>query len=111
MRYLFLVLIFSCFMGCASDVANRLYSSHPAKPVSQVTILKSAPTRAYEVIADFQSRGEDAESIRKKAAKIGADAVIVTYLGGYYDLGTEWAGKDPHSNTYSRIVGTAIIYK
>ena len=38
------------------------------------------------VIADFQSRGENAKAMQKKAAKIGADAVIVVYLGGYYNL-------------------------
>ncbi len=99
--------------GCASDVANRYYADrqYPPKSPEQVEILYRKPTRAYEVIADFQSRGESPESVRNKAAKLGADAVIIATLGGEYRLSDEWAGKDSRANTYSRIVGTAIIYK
>lgn len=99
--------------SCATDVANRYYASQkfPPKEPSQVAILRSAPNRPYEVIADFQSRGESEKSVRKKAAKIGADAVIISTLGGYYQLSTQWAGDDSQSNTYTRICGTAIIYK
>jgi hypothetical protein len=63
------------------------------------------------VIADFQARGETADGMRRRAAKIGADAVIITHLGGYYDTGNEWAGKDTKGGSYSRIVGTAIVFK
>ena len=59
--------------------------------------------------ADFQSRGERPEAVRKKAADIGADAVIIAILGGYY--AGEWAGSDKQANTYTRITGTAIKYK
>jgi hypothetical protein len=99
--------------SCATDVANRYYASQtfPPKDPTQVAILRSAPNRPYEVIADFQSRGESEKSVRKKAAKIGADAVIISTLGGYYQLSTQWASDDAHSNTYTRICGTAIIYK
>lgn len=102
-----------CVAGCATDVANRYYSSvkYPAKDPSEVQILRAAPTRAYEVIADFQSRGESPKSVAKKAAKIGADAVIIATLGGYYEVGTQWASQDNQANTYTRIVGTAIRYK
>ena len=44
------------------------------------------------MIADFQSRGESPEAVRKKAADIGADAVIISILGGYYSRSEEWAG-------------------
>ncbi len=103
--------LFLC--SCATDVANRYYANQkfPPKEPSQVAILRTAPNRPYEVIADFQSRGESEKSVRKKAAKIGADAVIISTLGGYYQLSTQWAGDDSHSNTYTRICGTAIIYK
>lgn len=73
-------------------------------------MLSANPTRPFEVIADFQSRGGRPESVRDKAAKIGADAVIIATLGGAYSLGEEWAGRDSQKNTYSRIVGTAIVY-
>jgi hypothetical protein len=99
--------------GCATDVANRYYSNaqYPSRPAEEVVILTNEPNRPYEVIADFQSRGDTAQSLRKKAAQIGADAIIVTYLGGLYDMGEQWAGHDSESHTYSRIVGTAIKYK
>lgn len=60
----------------------------------------------------FQSRGETAEDMRAKAAKVGADAVIVVYLGGIY-TGEEWASQDRRRNStiYTDFVGTAIKFK
>jgi hypothetical protein len=99
--------------GCASDVANRYYVSEkfPEREVKDVELLRARPTREYVVIADFQSRGESPESIRKKAAKVGADAVIISLLGGQYSLSEQWAGDGRRSDTYTRITGTAIRYK
>jgi hypothetical protein len=99
--------------GCATDVANRYYADvhYPARPVDEVELLKTAPSRPYTVLADFQARGETEQVMRRDAAKIGADAVIVTRLGGYYYTGDQWAGHDSGHDTYSRIVGTAIKYK
>ena len=99
--------------GCATDVANRYYGTqqYPPKNPKEVELLRQRPTREFIVIADFQSRGEGPEAMRKRAAKIGADAVIVAILGGYYDLGEQWAGNDKFSGTYTRITGTAIKYK
>ncbi|MGB9153121.1 MAG: hypothetical protein WCD70_08555 [Alphaproteobacteria bacterium] len=115
MRPSFLALVWICLLlvGCASDVANRYYgaATYPEKPQSEVEILRARPARDFIVIADFQSRGETPEDLQEKAAKIGADAVIVTLLGGQYDRGDQWAGQDSMSNSYSRIVGTAIKYK
>lgn len=110
---LFCLLIAISLAGCATDVANRYYASekYAPKQVAQVELLRGRPTKPFIVIADFQSRGESAQSMRKRAAKIGADAIIVTNLGGYASLSTEWAGEDPYSNTYSRLIGTAIKYK
>lgn len=99
--------------ACTSDQANRYYSSvkYPAKSIEAVEILRAPPSRPYDVIADFQSRGESPHDMRRKAAAIGADAVIVAMLGGYRARSDEWAGEDSESHTYSRIVGTAIRYK
>jgi len=97
--------------ACASDVANRYYGTvkYPSKKPADVELLRTVPARDYVVLADFQSRGETPEDLRKKAADIGADAVIVSILGGLYSPGEEWAGSE--GTTYSRIVGTAIRYK
>jgi hypothetical protein len=99
--------------ACATDVANRYYASttYPPSQPEQVEVLRQAPSRPYEVIADFQSRGDSVKAVRNKAAKIGADAVIISTLGGYYERAEEWASSDAQSNTYSRICGTAIRYK
>jgi len=99
--------------GCASDVANRYYApaQYPPKQQSEVQILNSRPARTFVVIADFQSRGESPEAMQAKAAAIGADAVIVTPLGGAYYRGDEWASGDSMANSYSHIVGTAIKYQ
>lgn len=100
-------------LGCATDVANRYYGSekYPEKDPKSVDILWERPSREFTVIADFQSRGESPEAVRKKAAKIGADAVIISILGGLYNTNEQWAGTDKQSHTYTRITGTAIIYK
>ena len=114
MRSLLLLLVAGCLAGCASDVANRYYASekYPAKPVDQVEVLQQEPSRPYDVIADFQSRGEDAQDMRRKAARIGADAVIVTRLGGVYGNGEQWSEERQFTRkSYSRITGTAIRYR
>jgi len=99
--------------GCAEDVANRYYgSAHcPPKKASEVELLSAAPSKAYEVIADIQSRNESPESLREKVAKIGADGIIVTTLGGRYDPTEEWAEQKSSREMYTRIVGSAIKYK
>ena len=99
--------------GCVSDQAHRYYADtkYPAKPVDEVEVLREAPSRPYEVIADFQARGASLEYMRKKAAEIGADAVIVGTYGGYRSKSDAWASEDKYSDTYSRITGTAIRYK
>jgi len=98
--------------GCASDVANRYYANQrlPPRPVSEVQVLWQKPDRPFTVLADFQSRGESPDDMRKKGAEIGADAVIVSLLGGNYSLKEEWADKDRQSHTYSRIAATAIKF-
>ena len=98
--------------GCAQDVANRYYASqqYAAKNPKDVELLFLAPNRPFTVIADLQSRNESPQEMKKRAAKIGADAIIVSPLGGLYRLNEEWAGNDSMSRSYSRLVGSAIKY-
>lgn len=107
---LFLVALILC--SCAQDVANRYYSTqrYPERSPRSVELLFHAPSRPFTVIADLQSRGESPNGMRKRAAQIGADAVIVTPLGGFYKRADEWANADSMSNSYSRLVGSAIKY-
>ena len=109
----FLLILASFLCSCAQDVANRYYASerYAAKDPKEVELLTAAPSRPFTVIADFQSRGESANSMKKRAAKIGADAIIVTPLGGLYRTSEEWAGSDSMAHTYSRLVGSAIKFK
>lgn len=108
-----LVFISVSLCGCVSDVANRYYLTETFAPktTEQVELLTSKPIRPYIVIADFQSRGDSAEGLREKAAKIGADAIIVSNFGGSYALSEQWAGADRYADTGSRVSGTAIRYK
>src|ERR1700712_5769558 len=98
--------------GCASDVANRYYASErlAPRPITEVQVLWGKPTQPFSVLADFQSRGESPDDMRKKGADIGADAVIVSLLGGQYSKSEEGADKDRYSTTYSRITATAIRF-
>ena len=114
MKIIILTLLsLTLFVSCATDVANRYYASqtYPAKSVEEVEVHFKRPNKDFEVIAEFQSRGESTNSFRKKAANIGADAIIIQNLGGYASLSSNWAGDDPHSNSHSRRVGIAIKYK
>jgi hypothetical protein len=99
--------------GCVSDQAHRYYADtvYPEKPIEDVEVLYEAPSRPYRVIADFQARRAKPSYMRKKAAKIGADAVIVGMYGGYRSYRDQWANEDKHSRWYSRITGTAIRYE
>jgi hypothetical protein len=99
--------------GCATDVANRYYSAthYPSKDPAKVQVLRREPSRPYKVIADFQSRWDHPESLRVKAAKIGADAVIIVQPGGCYRTDQQWAGHDLYAGSSARICGTAIVYK
>lgn len=102
-----------CQLGCASDQAARYYSGSrfDARSPEDVQIIWSKPNRPFEVIADFQARNTNAKYMQKQAAKIGADAVIVSKLGGYRSSSDQWAGEDKLAKSFSRITGTAIRYK
>jgi len=101
------------FMSCATDVANRYYADdiYAPKNKEDVLILDSKPNRSFIVIADFQSRGESPGDLQDKAAKIGADAVIISHVGGYYSKSEEWASRDRYQGKYyDHILGTAIKF-
>lgn len=99
--------------SCVSDEAHRYYASdhYAPRPCTEVEVLRAAPTKEYVVIADFQARGANEKYMQKKAAEIGADAVIVGIFGGFRSKKDDWASEDRESNTYTRITGTAIRYK
>jgi hypothetical protein len=108
------VFIFMFFeTGCVSDEANRYYLKErlPPKSIKEVEVLYKEPERPYVVIADFQACNATIKHMRKRAAEIGADAVIVVPAGGWYSLDEIWAGKDEQSNSYTRLIGTAIKYR
>lgn len=73
----------------------------PARKPAEVKVIqtKDAPAvGSYEPIADLEANGTSESAMRKAAAKVGADAVIVRTVG----TGT---------HTQTRIFGTAIKYK
>jgi hypothetical protein len=114
-KWYFILVMFSCLFlsGCATDVAGRYYANekYPTKKTSEVEVLRAEPSRPYETIAEFQANNASFNYMRKRAAKIGADAVIVVPAGGWYSQNEVWAGNDSHSNSYTRLIGVAIRYK
>ena len=111
-----------CQVGCVSDEANRYYLKEklPPKNVKDVEVLREKPQKPFIVVADFQASNGSflffvfhvpPERMQKMAAEVGADAVIIVPTGGWYSQDEVWAGKDRHSNSYSRLLGTAIKYK
>lgn len=108
--------------SCTTDLSYRYYGANPValpKQPNEVEILYERPSKEYEAIADFQGRGASSlvDTFQEAAAKIGADAVIVTNTDEAYDQSTTWAGtgvgtaKKRESFLNKRIFGTAIIYK
>ena len=113
MKFIALIIYGLSLVGCATDIANRYYASEQYSPKNkaEVLILDSKPTRSFIVIADFQSRGETPSDLQAKAAKIGADAVIVSHVGGVYSRSEEWASKDRYQGEFhDHILGTAIKF-
>jgi len=89
------------------DVTERFAPRDP----QEVELLWDKPQEDYVVIGHFHSRGDSPKSIRKRAARIGADAVIVTPLAGE-SVKVDTPSRMPQlSRPYSRIVGEAIRYK
>ena len=114
MRILTVLFVGCLFLtGCVTGEANRMYSTVklPAKGIDEVEVLRISPTRPYTVIADLQASRATVKHLRKRAAEVGADAVIVTPTGGSYSYNEVWAGKDRYSNTATGFIGTAIQYK
>ena len=111
----FAILTVSVFVlvvvGCMSDEANRCYLKLPPKPVTEVQVLREAPQRPYEIVADFQANRASIKHMQKRAAEVGADAVIVVPVGGNYSRDEVWAGQDRYADSYTRMTGTAIRYK
>ena len=119
----FVFLLFQ--FGCVYDEANRCYLNEqlPPKKTTEVKILHEAPQQPYTVIADLQAGNTyfwflvtwvwatPPSYMQKRAAEVGADAVIVVSAGGDYSKNEVWAGKDRHADSQSRMLGTAIKYK
>ena len=108
-----IIALLLCEIGCISDEANRYYLKNklPSKRINEVEVLWEEPQQPYVVIADFQANNASIKHMRKRAAEVGADAVIVVPSGGWYSRDEIWADKDRHSNSYSRLIATAIKYK
>ena len=94
--------------GCMSDEACRYYLKEnlPPKDVTEVDVLYKAPITSYTVIADFQAYNASVKHMRKRAAEIGADAVIVVPAGGWYSEKEVWADKGRGARR--RMILTAI---
>lgn len=107
-----LALIVTATASCATDVANRYYADkrYPATTLESVEVLTAPPSRPYVVIADFQARNASVKSMRRQAAKIGADAIIVSGLGGYVSVHSEWADDRDYPRHAARVFATAIKY-
>ncbi len=108
------VLLFTVLLlSCASDEAARYYGDvrYPPRLPEEVEILYKTPTRSYTVLADIQAYNVSPAHMQRRAAEIGADAVIIVPSGGRYSESEVWAGQDRYQQTYSRLLATAIKYQ
>ncbi|MEI8195109.1 MAG: hypothetical protein WCI73_04290 [Phycisphaerae bacterium] len=107
--------VLACFLlaSCASDQAARYFADehYPARPDDQVQVLQAAPAQPYKLVAELQARNMWTSEIRHWAAQLGADAVIVTRLGGDRAKSDVWAAEDTAgTSAASRVTGIAIKY-
>ena len=103
----------SLLFGCSTlDVVIYDSTSRPSTAESEVEILLEKPDRPYQVIAriqfgpdafvnDYQSQTNE---VIKRAAELGADAVIVSY-------DSEVVGYDGATSESKVTIGQAIIYE
>lgn len=98
--------------GCQTDEAARYYGSqrYPARDALEVEVLDRKPERPFSVIADIQAYNVSPDHMRRRAAEIGGDAVILVRGGGAYDRNEVWASSDRYSQTYVRLLATVIKY-
>ncbi len=116
------VLLITLLSGCvATDVVRFDSTNRPPTVESKVEILTEKPVRPHKVIAriqigpdafvaDYQSQTEE---LIKRAAALGADAVIVSYstmLSGYVG-GTATTGVYGAAGGSKFTVGQAIVYE
>ena len=107
--FTFVFLIGTILSGCAQTSAVMFDDSVKYPPTHNVQIMTEVPTKPFKQIALLEARGpvntpitDLLESMRQKAASIGADAVIATqdastqqqqglmynpWLGGYQTIG------------------------
>jgi hypothetical protein len=116
------VLLVNLLGGCVSaDVVNFDSTARPAKTESQVEVLMKEPARPHRVIARIQI-GPDAfvsnyqgqtNELIKRAAALGADAVIVSYSSSV----SGFMGGAPATGGYGAVgeskftVGQVIVYE
>ena len=114
--FLSFFVLFIFITACAHDKAYRYYLTERFAPKdpSEVAVLYEKPDREFVIMADMQARGVGVDSMRLEAANLGADAVIIVFLGGFYAHSEEWADGDKDKktkNSYTRITATVIKYK
>lgn len=108
-RIIAVLLVALTISGCSSTRAIMLENGASYPPTKHVQILTKAPTRTFKQIAMLEAKGpvntpitDLLESLKQKAAAIGADAVIPTentstqtqpgfvyypWVGGYQTIG------------------------
>ena len=108
-----LFLVGSLSFGCSTtDVVIYDSSSRPSRAESEIEVLLEKPDRLYKVIAriqfgpaafvnDYQSQTNE---VTKRAAELGADAVIVSY-------DSEVVGYDGATSESKVTIGQAIVYE
>lgn len=75
-----MVLAGSILSGCVAPSYSRVYIKYPPTSPAAIEILRSKPAREFVLVADTQMHGPSKAQVRKWAASVGADAVIVTVI-------------------------------
>jgi hypothetical protein len=70
-------LIMFLLAGCASPQHIRVFKSYPATDRDSVIVLYDEPIRGYEVLAENEYYNTSEREVKKWAASLGADAVLV----------------------------------
>ena len=118
----FLPLVSTILVGCSStDIVTLDSTTRPPTAITEVEVLLEKPERPYKVIARIQfgpaaltnNYQSQTNQVIKRAAELGADAVIVSYssqVAGYTG-GNATTGVYGGTSERKFTVGHAIIYE
>lgn len=101
-------------VGCATTSTSRVFIDlQPRTDYENVEIIYKLPVKSFRVVAEFEQLNATENSLKRKAASYGADALYVASYGSFYsgsnvELKNSYTDRTTVTNRES--ICTAIIF-